>query len=534
MRLLNTTSLQLSEFFGDQVPQYAILSHTWGNEEVSFQSVQDPACKALKGFGKITACCTQARQDELDWVWIDTCCIDKSSSAELSEAINSMYRWYVNAAVCYVYLFDVPRLDPFLDESKFGAARWFSRGWCLQELLAPRELEFYASDWTELGTKWSLKSNLAKVTNIPVSVLMGEELSSNRLVAERMSWASKRTTTRVEDRAYCLLGIFNVNMPLLYGEGNRAMIRLQEEILKRDEDHSLFLWQTSHAFLRTGLLCDSPSYFPFGGITTESGKLIPYSKLVRHRNLGHRIPELTSRGLRMDLLTSSWPGRDGFRLAWTFFTYEEAYVCIVLGQCESKEFTYDRVMTNCVQVLAKANHQPTPFTLEQVYLPPFYEISIPMIYGDFLSFKLFLHSTAENALAVVDTYPNIGLQCPQPGLHTRTLSLLECPNKLAVLINIREVDADSKVIAIFKIFGRNWRCTLKKHSEATSLQQLVESRELMRGQEDLSDRAIITLPTGSYLTAATKSRQLMYLAHITLLQRKLVLVSQSGQYDWRI
>lgn len=148
----------------------------------------------------------------------------------------------------------MPRLDPFLDESKFEAARWFSRGWCLQELLAPRELEFYASDWTELGTKWSLKRNLAKVKNLPVSVLMGEELPSSRLVAERMSWASKRTTTRIEDRAYCLLGIFNVNMPLLYGEGSRAMIRLQEERLKRDEDHSLFLWQTSHAFLKTGLL----------------------------------------------------------------------------------------------------------------------------------------------------------------------------------------------------------------------------------------------------------------------------------------
>ncbi|KIN07159.1 hypothetical protein OIDMADRAFT_64423, partial [Oidiodendron maius Zn] len=218
MRLLNTTSLELVEFFGEQVPQYAILSHTWEDEEVSFQYIQDPACKGLRGFTKIAACCRQAREDELDWVWIDTCCIDKLSSSELSEAINSMYRWYVNAAVCYVYLFDVSPLDPFLDERRFAAARWFTRGWCLQELIAPRELEFYANDWTELGTKLSLKANLLKITSIPVSVLMGEELPSKCLVAERMSWASKRTTTRIEDTAYCLLGIFNVNMPLLYGE----------------------------------------------------------------------------------------------------------------------------------------------------------------------------------------------------------------------------------------------------------------------------------------------------------------------------
>lgn len=224
----------------------------------------------------------------------------------------------------------------------------------------------------------------------------------------------------------------------------------------------------------------------------------------------------------------SWPGREEFRLAWTFFTHEEAHVCILLGLCKSKEFTYERVLTNCIQVLEKANHPFTPSSLEQVYLPPFYEISIPRICGDFLSFKLYPHSTAESVLSVVDVYPNIGLQCPQPGLHTRILSLLECPNKLAVLINIHEFDTDTKIIAIFKIFGRNWRCTFRKHSEVTSLQQLVESRQLMQGQDDLSDRAIIALPNRSDLAAATKSRQLTYLAHITLLQRKLALVSQNG------
>jgi hypothetical protein len=522
MRLLKTTSLELFEFFGDQIPPYAILSHTWEDEEVSLQYIQDPACKELRGFTKIARCCAQAREDELDWVWIDTCCIDKSSSSELSEAINSMYRWYVNAAVCYVYLFDVPPLDPFLDEEKFAAARWFTRGWCLQELVAPRELEFYANDWTEIGTKLSLKGNLATITSIPVSVLIGEELPSNCLVAECMSWASKRTTTRVEDTAYCLLGIFNVNMPLLYGEGSRAMVRLQEEILKRNEDYSLFLWQTSHAFLNTGLLCDSPAYFPLGGVTTQSGKLLPYSKLVRHRNTDFPTPEITARGLRIDFLTRLWPDRDGLRLAWTFFKHEEEYVCITLGQCMSNAFTYDRVMTNCVHVLTEQELRLTPFSSEQVYLPPFYEISMPRISDDWLSFKLQLHSTTGNALSVVDVYPNHDLQRPQLSLYTRLFSLLECPNKLAVLLSVREWESEVRVVVIFKIFSGRWRCTFRKYSETTSLRQLAENPGLMQHQDDLSDRAMFTLSTGSYITAATKSRQGLYLAHITLLPRNPV------------
>ena len=533
MRLLNTTSLELVEFFGDHVPQYAILSHTWEDEEVSFQYIRDPACRGLRGFAKITACCRQAKEDELDWVWIDTCCIDKLSSSELSEAINSMYRWYVNAAVCYVYLFDVSPLDPFLDERRFAAARWFTRGWCLQELIAPRELEFYANDWTELGTKLSLKAILLKITSIPVSVLMGEELPSKCLVAERMSWASKRTTTKIEDTAYCLLGIFNVHMPLLYGEGSRAMIRLQEEILKREEDHSLFLWQTPHAFLNTGLLCDSPAYFTLGGVITQYGKQLPYSKLMRHRNMNLTTPEITGRGLRMDLLTRPWPDRDGFRLAWALFTHEEEYLCITLGQCVSNEFSYDRVMANCVHVLTEQELQLTPFKLEQVYLPPFYEISMPRVSEDWLSFKLQLHSTVENSLSVVDVYPNYDLLRPQLGLYTRLFSLLECPDKLAMLISVREGEIEGHVAVVFKIFGGRWRCTFRKHSDTTSLRQLTENPMLMQHQDDLSDRAIFTLPTGSYIAAATKKRQGLYLAHITLLPQNpaVEIISPGSQLD---
>lgn len=134
MRLLNSTTLELAEFMGDDVPPYAILSHTWGKDEVTLRDIQDPTKrKDDSRFAKIRACCKQAAEvDKLDWVWIDTCCIDKTSSAELSEAINSMFVWYKEASVCYAYLSDVPPLDPFLDVAEFSRSRWFTRGWTLQ------------------------------------------------------------------------------------------------------------------------------------------------------------------------------------------------------------------------------------------------------------------------------------------------------------------------------------------------------------------------------------------------------------------
>ena len=145
---------------------------------------------------------------------VDTCCIDKSSSAELTESINSMYRWYQEAAICYAYLFDVQSGDM----SSLSRSAWLTRGWTLQELIAPARVEFYSSTWDNLRTKASLKKEISAVTGIDVEVLEGAD-PDRFSVTKRMSWASKRTTTRVEDRAYSLLGLFGVNMPMLYGEG---------------------------------------------------------------------------------------------------------------------------------------------------------------------------------------------------------------------------------------------------------------------------------------------------------------------------
>ncbi|KAJ2992024.1 hypothetical protein NUW58_g2313 [Xylaria curta] len=242
MWLLNAHTRGMREFVSyKQAPHYAILSHTWGDEEVSFKDWQDGAWEHMEqkeGFRKIDGCCRQAVAESLDWVWIDTCCIDKRSSAELSEAINSMFNWYKQADVCYAYLYDV--FDDI--ESNLGRCRWVTRGWTLQELIAPRKVVFYSGDWKAIGTRSELAGRLATITGIDKRFLTGKALGDAN-VAQRMSWAAKRTTSREEDEAYCLLGIFDVNMPLIYGEGPRAFRRLQE-VLAREypEDHSLFAW----------------------------------------------------------------------------------------------------------------------------------------------------------------------------------------------------------------------------------------------------------------------------------------------------
>ncbi|OCK96314.1 HET-domain-containing protein, partial [Cenococcum geophilum 1.58] len=242
MRLLNSRTLQLEEFIGDaNVPPYAILSHTWGEEEVTLRDMISTAgsLKEKKGFKKIQNCCSQALADGLHWAWVDTCCIDKTSSAELSEAINSMFRWYSRSKVCYAYLTDVP-YDGFDDS--LPKSRWFTRGWTLQELLAPSSVVYYSAEWTRIGDNEDLISVLRNVTRIDEGILSRTKGLDWISVAEKMSWAATRETTRVEDMAYCLLGIFDVNMPLLYGEGERAFQRLQEEILRNSQDQSLFAW----------------------------------------------------------------------------------------------------------------------------------------------------------------------------------------------------------------------------------------------------------------------------------------------------
>ena len=268
MRLLNTRTLELHDFMDDAIPEYAILSHRWqaAAEEVSFLDMQSGIGAQKAGFQKIKRSCALACEQGIPYLWIDVCCIDKSSSAELSEAINSMFRWYQDAKVCYAYLFDVNSSTTM--KSSFPASSWFTRSWTLQELLAPRKVEFYDGVWRFFGTKETLADEIATITGINRIVLSDPEKSTpsalRRLsVAAKMSWASKRVAARREDLAYSLLGLFEVNMPMLYGEGDRAFMRLQEEIIKISDDHSLFAWTSTTTRGKYSFLATSPSKFLF-------------------------------------------------------------------------------------------------------------------------------------------------------------------------------------------------------------------------------------------------------------------------------
>ncbi|KAG4444021.1 hypothetical protein IFR05_000481 [Cadophora sp. M221] len=299
MRLLNVQDMRLEEYFGSQIPRYAILSHCWGAQEVTFQDINGPSWRELFGAWKVLSACQLADRAEFKYIWIDTCCIDKTSSAELSEAINSMYAWYENAVVCYAYLEDV---EIHMSEGGMsfdvGHSRWFTRGWTLQELIAPKSVDFYDTNWLFLGNKTSLLARLSEITRISQEALMDPSRRDELSVARKMSWAGRRQTTRIEDTAYCLLGIFKVNMPLLYGEGTRAFVRLQEEILKETDDHSLFAWEApsrpysmlqSNDFL--SVLAESPTDF------MHTANAVPYPSSPSSQPCA-----MTSRGLRIDVL----------------------------------------------------------------------------------------------------------------------------------------------------------------------------------------------------------------------------------------
>ena len=254
------------------------MSHRWINPtEVNYEEMVDLAkmnaeerdeIRQRQGYKKILATCQQARSDKYEWVWVDTCCIDKRSSAELSEAINSMYRWYANSRVCYAYLHDVhgdffPADTDGMEYPKSdGWPEWFSHGWTLQEMIAPNNVQFFNMNWKCIGDKNMLARILTRITRVPEHILKEGPFGNRPCVAQIVSWASHRRTTRVEDRAYSLMGLLDVNMPMLYGEGKKAFHRLQLEIIRTSEDQSIFAWGHNSHSVRTGsALADDPSFF---------------------------------------------------------------------------------------------------------------------------------------------------------------------------------------------------------------------------------------------------------------------------------
>jgi hypothetical protein len=247
MRLLErlpSGDFKLVSFNDENPPPYAILSHTWTDgQEVTYNELVAGTRKDKTGYDKIRFCGRRAAANDLQYFWVDTCCIDKSSSYELSTAINSMFRWYQRASRCYVYLSNVVVSEGVADAEAFRImwaeafrrSAWFTRGWTLQELLAPPYVEFFSRNGKRLGSKISLEQEIYNITKIAIEALRGQSLAEFS-VEERMSWAAQRTTTWKEDKVYCLLGIFGVFLSPIYGEGEAyAMLRLREEIERRQE-----------------------------------------------------------------------------------------------------------------------------------------------------------------------------------------------------------------------------------------------------------------------------------------------------------
>ena len=304
MRLLSTTDLIFREFYDSEVPPYAILSHRWIGNEVSLKEFYDIKAQdfADERFAKIRNFCAYARKDFWLWVWIDTCCIDNKSSAELSEAINSMFNWYQDASLCYVYLADVVWDPGNREQSRdsFRKSGWFDRGWTLQELLAPRRLCFVDRTWNFIGAlrrdsevvdskSLDLIEDVSSRTGISKTDLLNAHHLihlNNVSVARKFSWLSSRQTSRVEDKAYCMLGLCGVNMPLLYGEGKKAFTRLQLEIIRTSDDESIFAWFSDSNITGSGVLASSPEAFARSG------------QVVKHRPLPGKMPfAMTNKGL---------------------------------------------------------------------------------------------------------------------------------------------------------------------------------------------------------------------------------------------
>ncbi|RAK86429.1 ankyrin repeat-containing protein [Aspergillus costaricaensis CBS 115574] len=360
MRLLNTClsdtgDFLIQEFFDYELPPYAILSHTWGEEEVTFQEINTVSAKEKSGYKKIIQCCSVARTDGHKYVWIDTCCIDKTSSAELSEAINSMYLWYQKSDLCYAILADVQ------SEDEIYKSRWLTRGWTLQELIAPSRLMFLNERWEVLGDRATLRDRLSEYTGIPAGILSGEEDLETSSVAQRMSWAANRQTRRVEDRAYSLMGIFNVNMPLIYGEGEYAFIRLQEEIMRISDDQSLFAWASSDD--RGGLLATSPAAFAH---SHNIVRFIPFNSLDSPFTVD-------SRGVHLDIGFAGISG-DGLGLAilnckertCTQGTQQDKVIAIYLKDLDFTMSQFKRVHSESFRLINLEAFRPVQYPVRRI------------------------------------------------------------------------------------------------------------------------------------------------------------------------
>ncbi|KAI9657952.1 MAG: hypothetical protein M1821_002609 [Bathelium mastoideum] len=347
---------------------------------------------------------------------IDTCCIDKRSSAELSEAINSMYTWYQKAKICYVYLEDVfPDVNIMSNNNEFIHTRWATRGWTLQELLAPSDLVFYSANWAEIGRKDTPSPVLSTITGIDEDVLTGKKALEMTSIAKRMSWAARRNVTRPEDIAYCLMGIFSVNMPMLYGEGGtQAFLRLQEEIMKRSDDHSLFAWTdnglSSAAY--HGLLAEHPDRFK------DSHSIFPYEDAEEHASYS-----ISNKGIRMELhitpLTDEKPELYAATLDCPVPPHYEnhTFLALYLKKLPGRYNQYARVRVGYFAEAHKWSALKTVYVRQAIVMPndqsvyPSHVLQLRQFLGDKQSYRVsevMVPSPGHRGAAITSTQATLG------------------------------------------------------------------------------------------------------------------------------
>jgi hypothetical protein len=390
--------LSLTEYLSakDIPSPYAILSHRWGpaEQEVTMNEMLTGIGREKPGFKKIEACGYEASKDNIEYFWVDTCCIDKSSSAELSEAINSMFKWYRDAGICYAFLDDVGVCEELSTEdlaAMIVQSRWFSRGWTLQELIAPKEVRFFCKSWNPMGYRSALCQDISRQSLIEEDALRnGASVLQDISAAKRMSWAATRETTRPEDLSYCLLGIFDIQLPLLYGEGEtKAFHRLQEAILNSCMDHSLLTWT------------------PVGRIENLSGALASHPKEFGHTNsvesaIHYRDTDsITERGLRLQVPLVS--DTNGIRAVLQCHQQDDIRGPLTLPLKAISEGVYARDITRRVAMvdfnsIKRAQYRPN--AIPQIIFIPKYP---PKLRGYNLS--LFKLEMDDDSVILFDTAP---------------------------------------------------------------------------------------------------------------------------------
>ncbi|KAF4636356.1 hypothetical protein G7Y89_g1720 [Cudoniella acicularis] len=506
MRLLDVSTLEFADFVGDKIPPYTILSHRWGDSEVSFRDMREGRGPSMKtGSAKVQGCCRQAALDGYKYtvsncdiltsppsrrLWIDSCCIDKSSSAELSEAINSMFRWYKNAHICYVYLSDVspgPEESHAEPGSAFRRSQWFTRGWTLQELIAPDDLLFFDQEWNEFGSKISLVNVLEDVTRIRHLFR-----PFNACVAQRMFWASKRQTTRPEDLAYCLMGLFNISMPILYGEGaEKSFLRLQSEIISTSDDRSIFAWLDPDA-TETGLLAESVMAFAQSGdvmVKESPGRVLTRPNFYLMANKGIQLE------VRFD---PEFPSEIIFPLE-CYSRNNDRYLALhLVAQLESsfKPFlqTYKRILYHRFYFMTQVDHRrftSNSMVNKVVFVPqgstrvelgkPFVLTHLLIHLSDLLKFKFSIQALES--------------QGPIPFVPDITVSIV----RHAIILFTPKDGSDPFYLRVFNDVTRNLQMSFQKGPYHDSAAEFIKALN-PRGYSPI-DRVQIQLQSGAIMTA---------------------------------